>query len=118
MAPASELASDLVVNQLPALATRLRNYDEQNFQLQLRHDNLEEEIARVRRSIAHKQSQQVRFVEQLSYKDLAKGSLKRQRTEGGHCILRGADRSCLLIIVGCNRRARASDVAAPSRRLQ
>ncbi|KAJ7662934.1 hypothetical protein B0H17DRAFT_1211841 [Mycena rosella] len=80
MAPASEIAADLI-KQIPALTTSMRKYDEQNFQLQLRYDNLEEEIVRVRRSIAHKQSQQVRFVEQLAYKDMAKGNLKRQRTE-------------------------------------
>lgn len=76
----SDTAADLV-KQLPTLATSLRKYDEQNFQLQLRYDNLEDEIARVRRSIKHKQAQQVRFVEHLTYKDLEKGSLKRQRDQ-------------------------------------
>ncbi|KAJ6614708.1 hypothetical protein B0H10DRAFT_1950522 [Mycena sp. CBHHK59/15] len=35
MAPISELAS-VLVNEIPVLANRLRKYDEQNFQLQLR----------------------------------------------------------------------------------
>ncbi|KAJ7260860.1 hypothetical protein B0H12DRAFT_1231623 [Mycena haematopus] len=82
MAPAaSDIAADLVATHLPALATRLRKYDEEIFEFQLRHDDLEEEITRMRRSVAHKQAQQVRFLEQLSYKEVSKASLKRQRTE-------------------------------------
>ncbi|KAJ6615412.1 hypothetical protein B0H10DRAFT_2220434 [Mycena sp. CBHHK59/15] len=88
MAPISELAS-VLVNEIPVLANRLRKYDEQNFQLQLRFENLEEEIARVRRSIAYKQAQQVRIVEQLAYQDVSAGSSKtnkRQRTEGSRSL--------------------------------
>ncbi|KAJ7166599.1 hypothetical protein C8R46DRAFT_1350931 [Mycena filopes] len=79
---AGDLASDLVTTALPTLTTRLRKYDDQNYELQLRYEALEHEIARVKRSIAYKQAQQVRFVEDLNYeRGHAKSSFKRQRTE-------------------------------------
>ncbi|KAJ7145760.1 hypothetical protein C8R44DRAFT_863617 [Mycena epipterygia] len=83
MSPASELASDLIRHELPALTTRLHKYEEQTYDLECRHDNLVDEIARVRRSIAWKKTQQVRFADELAYidKDLAKCDLKRQRSQ-------------------------------------